>query len=103
MPKLIVTDKDGVTTTLEAEDGLSVMEVLRKSDFPVVGECEGSLACATCHVIVDPAWADQLPGITDKEEDMLDTVFNLAETSRLSCQIIMGPATDGLAVQLPVD
>lgn len=101
MPKLTVTDASGTTTDLDAPKGLSVMEILRSNDLPVVGECEGSLACATCHVIVDPAWADRLPEISDKEEDMLDTVFDLTATSRLCCQIIMDDGLDGLAVRLP--
>ncbi|KJS40026.1 MAG: 2Fe-2S ferredoxin [Rhodospirillaceae bacterium BRH_c57] len=101
MPKLTVTDTTGKTATLDARTGLSVMETLRSNGYPVVGECEGSLACATCHVIVDPAWADRLPEISEKEEDMLDTVFDLTATSRLCCQIIMGDQLDGLAVSLP--
>lgn len=101
MPKLTVTDAAGATTTLDAKSGLSVMEILRSNDFPIVGECEGSLACATCHVIVAPDWAGRLPEIADKEEDMLDTVFDLTATSRLCCQIIMGEDLDGLAISLP--
>ena len=65
------------------------------------GACEGSLACSTCHVIVDGAWFPKLETPTEDEEDMLDLAFDLQETSRLCCQIIMTDALDGLVVTLP--
>ena len=79
---------DGSIQKIAAEPGLSVMEVLRKADL-IEGECNGSLACATCHVWVDPNWADKLADPLEGEEDMLDVAFYLSPTSRLSCQIIM--------------
>ena len=99
--KLIVHDEAGAEHELEARAGLSVMEVLRDSGFAIDGECNGSLACATCHVWVDPAWADMLAEPTEGEEDMLDVAFNLGPTSRLSCQIVLGAELDGLTVRLP--
>ena len=75
--------------------------VLARGAGLVAGECEGSLACATCHVVVDPAWAGKLAAPTEDEEAMLDTVFDLRPTSRLSCQIRLGPALDGIRVSLP--
>ncbi len=60
-----------------------------------------SLACATCHVVVDPQWAEKLSAPTDDEEDMLDLAFGLEKTSRLGCQIVMTEALDGLVVRLP--
>lgn len=101
MPKLIVIDAAGNSQNIDAANGLSVMEVLREAGLPVAGECGGSLACATCHVYVDPGWYDKLPEKDEAEEDMLDTAFNLTATSRLSCQIKMGAETDGLIVSLP--
>ena len=77
------------------------MQLARTAGLPVLGECNGSLACATCHVVVDPAWMDRLPPISDDEEAMLDTVFDLTPTSRLSCQISLTDALDGLRVSLP--
>ena len=65
------------------------------------GACEGSLACSTCHVVVDPAWAPKLVKPTEDEEDMLDLAFGLEQTSRLGCQIVMTAALDGLVVRLP--
>ena len=77
------------------------MQLARAAGLPVLGECNGSLACATCHVIVDPAWADRLPPVSDDEEAILDSVFDLTPTSRLSCQIPLSDALDGLRVSLP--
>ena len=67
----------------------------------IEGACDGSLACSTCHVIVEPDWAGRLEEASEDEEDMLDLAFNLTETSRLGCQIIMSEALDGLTVKLP--
>ena len=88
-------------TVLIGRSGDSLMQVARAAGLPVLGECNGSLACATCHVVVDPAWADRLPPVSDDEEAMLDTVFDLRPTSRLSCQIPLSDALDGLRVSLP--
>jgi 2Fe-2S ferredoxin len=101
MIAVIVTDRQGVAHLLQGREGESVMQLARAADLPVPGECNGSLACATCHMVVDPAWAPRLPAIGEDEEAMLDTVFALTATSRLSCQIRLNPALDGLRVALP--
>lgn len=88
-------------TTLMGQDGESVMQLARAAGLPVLGECNGSLACATCHVIVDLDWAGLLPPVSDDEEAMLDTVFDLKPTSRLSCQIRLSGALDGIRMSLP--
>ncbi len=98
--KLIVTDRDGVTHEIDGKPGLSVMEVLQDIGM-IEGECGGSLACATCHVWVDPAWADKFDPPSDGEEDMLDCAFDITETSRLGCQLMCAEELDGLAVRLP--
>ena len=72
------------------------MEVLRDYGFPVKGECGGCCCCATCHVYVDPAWLDKLVPKTEEEEDMLDEAIEPQDHSRLSCQIILSPALEGL-------
>jgi len=100
MPHAIVSGPAG-DTVLTGRIGETVMRLARAAGLPVLGECEGSLACATCHVVVDPAWADRLPPVGDEEEAMLDTVFDLKPTSRLSCQISLTDALDGLRVSLP--
>ncbi len=87
-------------TALQGPEGTSLMIAAQRAGL-VTGDCEGSLACATCHVVVDPAWAAKLPAPNDDEEAMLDTVFDLQPTSRLSCQIRLVPALDGIRVSLP--
>ena len=91
----------GAETVLRGQPGDSVMQLARAAGLPVLGECNGSLACATCHVVVDPAWASLLPPISDDEEAMLDTVFDLSPTSRLCCQIHLSPELDGVRMSLP--
>lgn len=100
MPKLTVTH-EGETKHIDAAMGLSVMEILRQAGYPILGECNGSVSCATCHVIVAKEWFDKLPSQSEDEEDILDTVFNLEATSRLSCQIMMYDTMDGLALSIP--
>lgn len=101
MATLNVTDASGECKVIEAKVGLSLMEILREAGYPVAGECNGSLACATCHVVIGEAWADKVPELTDEEEDILDTVFNLEETSRLCCQILMNEELSGLDLRIP--
>jgi 2Fe-2S ferredoxin len=101
MPKLIFVEKNGAEREVDAPLGLSVLEIAHANDVDIEGACEGSLACSTCHVIVDPAWYPKLAKATEDEEDMLDLAFGLTATSRLGCQIVMTPALDGLRVKLP--
>ena len=96
-----ITDAGGTLHTLAGVPGDRVMVLARAAGLPVKGECEGSVACATCHMIVDPAWAPLLNPANEEEEAMLDTVFDLTLTSRLSCQIRLTPALDGLRLTLP--
>ena len=97
----VVTDGAGVRHVLEGAAGDSLMQLARAAGLPVLGECNGSLACATCHVVVDPAWAGKLAAPVEDEEAMLDTVFDLRPTSRLGCQIRLGADLDGIEVALP--
>jgi 2Fe-2S ferredoxin len=101
MPKMVFIEPNGNRQEVEAPLGLSVMEIAHRHGVDIEGACDGSLACSTCHVIVDPAWAGKLDEPSEDEEDMLDLAFNLTETSRLGCQIIMSEALDGLTVKLP--
>lgn len=101
MPKLIFIERNGEKREVDAPVGLSVMEVAHKYDVDIEGACEGSLACSTCHVIVDPDWFDKLSVPSEDEEDMLDLAFGLEKTSRLGCQIVMSDELDGLVVRLP--
>lgn len=105
MPKMTFVCKNGERVTVDAPVGLSVMEIAQKHNIrEIEGACGGSLACATCHVYVDPGWWDKcLPEgkRSDAEEDMLDLAFDLRKSSRLSCQIVMREDLDGLIVALP--
>lgn len=101
MPKMTFIERDGSRRDVDAPLGLSVLEIAHKHGVDIEGACEGSLACSTCHVIVDAAWYGKLARATEDEEDMLDLAFGLTETSRLGCQIVMTDALDGLVVKLP--
>ena len=101
MPKITFIERDGTRRELDAPIGMSVMEVARRHDIDIEGACEGSLACSTCHVIVDAEWYGRLREASEEEEDMLDLAFNLTRTSRLGCQIVITEELDGLVVQLP--
>jgi 2Fe-2S ferredoxin len=101
MPKMIFVETDGTRREVEAPLGASVLQVARRHDIDIEGACEGSLACSTCHVIVDPEWYELLQEASEDEEDMLDLAFGLTRTSRLGCQIIITEELDGLTVQLP--
>jgi len=101
MPKMVFMERDGTRREVDAPLGLSVLEIAHKHGVDIEGACEGSLACSTCHVVVDGDWYPKLAGATEDEEDMLDLAFDLQETSRLGCQIIMTEALDGLVVKLP--
>ncbi len=101
MPTMIFIERDGIARTVDAPLGLSVLEVAHRHGIDIEGACEGSLACSTCHVIIDPEWYELLNEASEDEEDMLDLAFNLTTTSRLGCQIIITEELDGLTVRLP--
>jgi len=101
MPKMVFVERDGTRKEVEAPLGLSVLEIAHRNSVDIEGACEGSLACSTCHVSVDGEWFGKLTKPTEDEEDMLDLAFDLQETSRLGCQLIMTDALDGLVVKLP--
>jgi 2Fe-2S ferredoxin len=99
MPKLIVVSRDGSEKTVEAENGLSVMEAIRDNGFDeLLALCGGCCSCATCHVFVDDAWMGVVGGPGEDENDLLDSSDHKQASSRLSCQIEMSDALDGLKV-----
>ena len=101
MPKLIVVNRDGAEQTVEGDKGLSVMEVIRDHGFDeLLALCGGCCSCATCHIYVDPAFADVLPKMSEDENDLLDSSDHRNETSRLSCQVVLNDALDGLRVTI---
>jgi 2Fe-2S ferredoxin len=101
MPKMVFIERDGTRREVDAPLGLSVLEIAHKNRIDIEGACEGSLACSTCHVVIDPEWYDLLKEASEDEEDMLDLAFGLTATSRLGCQIIITEELDGLTVRLP--
>lgn len=99
-----VTTRGGETHTLEGVDGWRLMELLRDYRMGIEGTCGGQMDCATCHVYIDPAWADRLPPPREDEAAKLDELPSWEETSRLSCQIIWGEELDGLKLTVaPAD
>jgi 2Fe-2S ferredoxin len=86
---------------VEALVGLSILEVAHNNDIDLEGACEGSLACATCHVVLEEKIYNILEAPEDAEEDMLDLAFGLTHTSRLGCQIILTKELDGMRIKLP--
>ncbi len=106
MPKINIIHKDGTAQEIDAPLGLSLMEVAVKEKIDAIeGACGGGLACATCHLYVHPDFKDQtMPEdgeISEDEEDMLDLAFDVRETSRLCCQIIVDETHEGLTVAMP--
>lgn len=101
MPRMTFIKTDGTRLDVDAPLGLSVLEIAHRNNIDLEGACEGSLACSTCHVIVDPDWYELLPTASEDEEDMLDLAFGLTQTSRLGCQLIITEELDGLTVSLP--
>jgi ferredoxin, 2Fe-2S len=102
MPKITYIQPYGTEQTVDAEVGMTVMETAKKHQIDgIEAECGGACACATCHVYVDEAWRERTGSPSDMEEDMLDFAFDVRETSRLSCQIKVTEALDGLIVRVP--
>ena len=89
MTKITFIEADGTEKVIDAENGLSLLEVAHKNGVALEGACEGSLACSTCHIIMEKKFFDQLPDPSEEEEDMLDLAWWLTHTSRLGCQIII--------------
>ncbi len=102
MPKITYIDSAGTACTVEAEIGATVMETAIKNGVPgIEAECGGACSCSTCHVYIDRAWREQTGEPKPMEEDMLDFAFDVRPNSRLSCQIRVTEALDGLVVTTP--
>ena len=102
MAKITYIQPDGQPVTVDAEVGLTVMEVAKKNNvIGIEAECGGACACATCHVYVDDAFREKVGKPSEMEEDMLDFAFDVRESSRLSCQIKVTADLDGLVVRCP--
>ncbi len=101
MPTITVIARNGEARDVEAQNGLSLMEVIRDNGFDeLLALCGGCCSCATCHVYVDAAFADKVPAMSEDENDLLDSTDSRNEQSRLSCQIPVSDALDGLTVTI---
>ncbi len=102
MAKITYIEFDGTSHEVEVPSGLSVMEGAVDNNIPgIEAECGGACSCATCHVYVDPAWVEKTGSPEHLEKDMLESAYDLKETSRLSCQIEVSDELDGLVVRMP--
>jgi len=101
--KVRFTTARGQEVQVEAAAGDNLLRVAQAAGMPLEGTCEGQMACSTCHVLVAAEWFDRLPPASEEEEDMLDLAAGARRTSRLSCQILLSEALDGLAVTIPAE
>ncbi|MEL6482034.1 MAG: 2Fe-2S iron-sulfur cluster-binding protein [Pseudomonadota bacterium] len=102
MPKITYIEHNGTEHVVDVAEGLTVMEGAVTNNIPGIdADCGGACACSTCHVYVDTAWTDKLPAKEDMEVDMLDFAYEPKDNSRLTCQLKVTPALDGLVVRMP--
>jgi ferredoxin, 2Fe-2S len=104
MAKLIVVTRDGTEKEIEGQAGLSVMEIIRDNGFDeLLALCGGCCSCATCHIHIDPAFADKVAPMSEDENDLLDSSSHRDGGSRLSCQVPFSDALDGLRVTIAAE
>jgi ferredoxin, 2Fe-2S len=102
MARIVFIEPAGERREIHAPDGITLMEAARQHDIEgIVAQCGGACACATCHVYVAPEWLHKLEQVEDMEEGMLESAWEPRANSRLSCQIHISPALDGLEVTVP--
>ena len=102
MAKITYIENNGKSHSVEVAEGLTVMEGAVQNNIPGIdADCGGGMACATCHVYVKEDWFDRVNKKNEGEDDMLDQAFEPKKNSRLSCQITVSDAIDGLIVHLP--
>ena len=101
--KVTFIDPRGTAIEAEGDAGDNLLKIGQAAGLPLEGTCEGQMACSTCHVIVAPEWFDKLSEPSEEEEDMLDFAAGARRTSRLSCQIDLTEALDGLTVSVPAE
>ena len=100
MNKIIVKDREGNTRQLEADIGLTLMEIIRDAGMDIEAACGGCCACATCHLYVDEDWLKKLPNKEEDEESMLDQAFHIKDNSRLGCQIEFTKDINGIILEI---
>ncbi|GAX23644.1 hypothetical protein FisN_12Hh217 [Fistulifera solaris] len=100
---IVFIESDGTEKEVMAEIGKNLLDVAHGNNVELEGACGGELACSTCHLIFEKSIYDSLPAKTDEEEDMLDLAFEVTETSRLGCQILVRDELSGMKVRIPDD
>ena len=102
MPKVTFIEHGGAVHTFQTSGGQSLMQIATSNRVPgIIADCGGSCSCATCHVYVQQEWIDRLPPASSAEKDMIDCALHVQDNSRLSCQIELNDALDGIVVRLP--
>ena len=101
MIRVRFTGADGSVREAIGTEGERLLDVAQANGQPLEGTCDGDMACATCHVVVNPIDFDRLPPAREEEEELLDLVYEATRTSRLACQIRLTAALDGITVRLP--
>lgn len=102
MPLITFVSHDGASVEVDAQSGVSLMQVAVANGVAgIIGECGGVCSCATCHCYVDDAWAGQIAAPDNQERNMLECVLDPEPTSRLSCQVKVSDALEGAVIRLP--
>ena len=102
MVKITFIEFDKTEHTIDADEGMSLMEVALQNGVPGIdADCGGACACATCHVYFDKSWVEKTGEAEQMEQDMLDFAFDVTEQSRLSCQVKVTDDLDGIIINLP--
>ena len=103
MPTLKVIDRDGIEHDVPARSGVKIMETLRELDYGIAAICGGMCSCATCHVYIHSDWAAKIPAAMSDERELIAELAHQKPGSRLSCQVEMTDALDGLRVTIAPD
>ena len=99
--KLTFRRANDAVQEVEGAVGDTMLRAAQAAGLPLEGTCEGQMACSTCHVVINPEWFDRLEAASEEEEDMLDLAAGVRRTSRLSCQIVLDSAMEGLTASIP--
>ena len=100
MPQITIVEKSGPPRVCDFTAGETVLAVARRNDVDLEGACEGTMACSTCHVVIDKEWYAKLPRARVEENDMRDLASGVTRTSRLGCQVVLTDELDGLVVRV---
>ncbi|WP_425230151.1 2Fe-2S iron-sulfur cluster-binding protein [Sphingomonas sp.] len=92
---------DGVVAHAQGHPGERLLDAAQRAGMPLEGTCDGDMACATCHVMIDAADFARLPPASEEEEQLLDLAYAATRTSRLACQVRLTAALDGLTARVP--